>query len=101
MKLSYKDLKRKQAVSGYRRAPYKEVRKQSLQTEAFLELSANEIASSTALEKSSQVVTPPCATELVSVCQIVFERSDGTRLSLNLPADWTNLSNLCTTLLRA
>lgn len=104
LKLSYKDLRRRQAVSGYRRVPYKEVPKQSLQTEAFLELSANEIAPSTALEKSSQVVTPPIllsATESVSVCQVVFERSDGSRLSLNLPADWTNLSTLCTSLLRA
>jgi hypothetical protein len=34
-------------------------------------------------------------------CQIVFERCDGSKLSVSLPVDSTVISNLCTSLLRA
>ena len=34
-------------------------------------------------------------------CRIVIERTDGSRLTLNLPADWSSLEALCASFLRA
>lgn len=79
------------------RAVAKEVQQQAPSPLPFLEIKSPQLATSV-----SQLVTQSIATPVPdSICSILFERSDGTRLSLSIPFDGTLLTNLCTSLLRA
>jgi hypothetical protein len=66
------------------------------QSQPFLEVSAKELSSSFSQIKNSEIpVTTPA-----QLCQLIFERADGSRLTLKLPAEISLIESICQSLLR-
>ena len=63
-------------------------------SEPFLELKASQLS---AVKTTPNIAAAASRAE----CRIVIERVDGSRLSVNLPADWEQLEAFCTNFLRA
>jgi hypothetical protein len=57
---------------------------------AFLEVRAGDLVKTIPLSKSIEITN---GTE--TTCRIVLERADGSRLSLNLPVNWTAIESIC------
>ena len=99
------------AVSRELRLDYKKLKKHLLSSNniahnistppTFLELAASELAKSAQptlhcdLHSDSLILAQ--ATE---ACRIIFERSDGNRLTLHLPTDWLKIEAICNNFLR-
>jgi hypothetical protein len=59
---------------------------------AFLEVSAADLTKAIPLSKADDSST---------TCRLVFERNDGSRLSLNLPVEWNHIQSICSSFLRS
>jgi hypothetical protein len=62
---------------------------------AFLEVSAADLTNSIPLSNNETAAT------VQSTCRIVFERNDGSRLSMNLPVEWNHIQSICSNFLRS
>lgn len=73
---------------------YKQVRKQlnGKATATFMELNAQQLGLRGKIEKK-QSTSMALANQ--PLCEVVIERVDGNRLSLNLPLEWTAIERLC------
>ena len=91
LRLDYKKLKEHLLSS-------KNIAKKSSTPPTFLELAASELAKSVqpAARHSDSLILPQ-ATE---ACRIIFERSDGSRLTVHLPTDWLKIETICNNFLR-
>jgi hypothetical protein len=99
------------AVSRELRLDYKKLKKHLLSSNniahnsstppTFLELAASELAKSDQptlhCDLHSDSLILPQARE---ACRIIFERSDGNRLTLHLPTDWLKIEAICNNFLR-
>jgi hypothetical protein len=96
------------AVSRQLRLDYKKLQKHLLSSNniaqkssrpaTFLELAASELAKSD--QPSSRHSDPIILPQATEACRIIFERSDGSRLTLHLPADWLKIEAICNNFLR-
>jgi hypothetical protein len=62
----------------------------------FLTLKASEL---NAINNGANTTAPSSAKQ-TSECRLVIERVDGSRLTLNLPIDWSRIEELCADFLR-
>jgi hypothetical protein len=87
LRLSPRDLRQRRAAAGH--APSRPRHGPS----AFLELTAQDLATAGTVTKNggSAHAMPPTA----STCDVVVEHSDGSRLRLRLPVDWSHIEALC------
>jgi hypothetical protein len=87
LRLSPKALRQQRTAAGHpssrlRRGPH-----------AFLELTAQELTTAGTGDKKGGAAQVALAEAL---CAVVVERSDGHRLRLRVPVDWSHLAALCT-----
>ena len=77
--------------------------RKNLSRPSFLEIKPEQIAPSASKSPFRHIspASPISASSSAPVCTIVFERIDGSRLTVSLPADDRQLANLCASLLRA
>lgn len=86
------DYLRKRAESAKGKLPTQSVQKKP----NFLALTGHEL---TAIRNASE--TAALSLTQVAACRIAIERCDGSRLTLNLPTDWSRIEQLCADFLRA
>jgi hypothetical protein len=74
------------------------VNQKSSQPPQFLEFAASELA------KSPAATTLPAEAIILSqsreACRVIFERTDGSRLIVQLPMDWSKIETICNDFLR-
>jgi len=63
---------------------------------AFLEMTVGSLADAAPSSTDNQITQGSDQS-----CRIVFERSDGSRLSLNLPVEWSHIESICSGFLKA
>jgi hypothetical protein len=63
----------------------------------FLTLTSSEL---TAIKNEVGAASVPSVQSINSQCRLIIERSDGSRLTLNLPIDWPRIETLCSSFLR-
>jgi hypothetical protein len=90
LKLNLKQLKKRSKHNG------KVERQNHKSKKAFLEVSAGDLVKTLPLSQNAEVSN---ASE--TTCRIVFERSDGSRLSLSLPLECNLIESICFNFLRA
>jgi hypothetical protein len=74
--------------------------RKNLSSPSFLEIKPEQIAASGS-KPTLRPISPISASSADPICTIVFERIDGSRLTVSIPADGRQLANLCASLLRA
>lgn len=84
LKLNLKQLQKRSKSNG------KVVRQGRKTRKAFLEVSAGDLSKVLPLSNNAQLSNGSDKT-----CRIVFERSDGSRLSLNLPVECNLIQSIC------
>jgi hypothetical protein len=93
LRLDYKKLKKHLLSSN--------IAHKSSTTPQFLELAASELAKSAQetfhcdRHPDSLILSQPR-----EACRIIFERTDGNRLTLHLPTDWLKIEAICNNFLR-
>lgn len=90
LRLDYKKLKKHLLAAT--------ITRQSNAPPQFLELAAGELAKSASsqCQHSGPIILPQATVD----CRIIFERSDGNRLTLHLPTDWLKIEAICNNFLR-
>ena len=78
------------------KATCKTVKQNHRSKKAFLEVSAADLTKAIPLS-----TTDDSPTTLQTTCRLVFERNDGSRLSLNLPVEWNHIQSICSSFLRS
>jgi hypothetical protein len=89
LRLDHNKLRR--GINSFQKLPRQNIKRKK----AFFELKSSDLQTATLPNISSSVLSQPQAT-----CRIVFERSDGSRLSLFLPTDWSKIEAICNGFLR-
>lgn len=85
---------RKHLLSSNNKAAHKS----SGPKEAFIELSASDLANSAS--QAEQLSDSLILSRVTQSCRIIFERADGSRLTLNLATDWPKIEAICNRFLR-
>lgn len=90
LRLDYKKLKKHHLAAN--------ITQKSSAPPQFLEVAASQLAQSTSppVEHSGPIILP----QAVEACRIIFERADGSRLTLHLPTDWLKIEAICNNFLR-
>jgi hypothetical protein len=99
LKLNTKQLQERAEVSGKplkQRRYSKAIQYQSTPNPAFVELSASALANTKLLSNNDKMAN---GTPLP--CQIVMQRVDGSRLTLNLPAEMSLIQSICQSFIKA
>ena len=65
----------------------------------FLELTGRSLINTNSLANNTQELLSPQLNQ--SICQLLLEKKDGSRLTISLPMDWTRMEALCANLLKA
>lgn len=91
LRLKPEYLKRRAGIGKDKEAPRRE------KSPKFLTLTSSELTE--IKNDTNKKLVPPAVNETVE-CRLVIERSDGSRLQLNVPIDWPGIESFCRSFLR-